>query len=83
MSETKVEETKFKFKAEVKQLLDILVHSLYTHKEIFLRELISNASDAMDKLRFESNKGTEIADGDLPLEVNITFNKDKKSSLHF
>ncbi|CAG0909374.1 unnamed protein product, partial [Cyprideis torosa] len=78
MSETKVEETKFKFKAEVKQLLDILVHSLYTHKEIFLRELISNASDAMDKLKFESNKGSEIADGDLPLEVNVTFNKDKK-----
>ncbi len=78
MSETKVEETKFKFKAEIKQLLDILVHSLYTHKEIFLRELISNASDAMDKLRFESNKGTEIADGDLPLEVNVTFDKEKK-----
>lgn len=78
MSETKVEETKLEFKAEVKQLLDILVHSLYTHKEIFLRELISNASDAMDKLRFESNKGTEIQDNDLPLEINITFDKDKK-----
>lgn len=78
MTETKVEETKFEFKAEVKQLLDILVHSLYTHKEIFLRELISNASDAMDKLRFESNKGTDLADGDLPLEINISFNKDKK-----
>ncbi len=78
MAEAKVAEPKFKFKAEVKQLLDILVHSLYTHKEIFLRELISNASDAMDKLRFESNKGTEIIDNDLPLEVNITFNKDKK-----
>jgi molecular chaperone HtpG len=78
MSETKVQETKFEFKAEVKQLLDILVHSLYTHKEIFLRELISNASDAMDKLRFESNRGTEIQDNDLPLEINITVNKDKK-----
>ncbi len=78
MSDTKVEETKFEFKAEVKQLLDILVHSLYTHKEIFLRELVSNASDAMDKLRFESNKGTELEDKDLPLEVNITFDKDKK-----
>ncbi|MFZ1292364.1 MAG: molecular chaperone HtpG [Melioribacteraceae bacterium] len=78
MSETKVKETKLEFKAEVKQLLDILVHSLYTHKEIFLRELISNASDAMDKLRFESNKGTEIADNNLDLEINISVDKDKK-----
>lgn len=78
MSETKVEETKFEFKAEVKQLLDILVHSLYTHKEIFLRELVSNASDAMDKLRFESNRGTEIQDSDLDLEINIGFNKENK-----
>ncbi|MCB9249204.1 MAG: molecular chaperone HtpG [Ignavibacteriales bacterium] len=78
MSETKVEETKLEFKAEVKQLLDILVHSLYTHKEIFLRELISNASDAMDKLKFESNKGTEIADSGLELEININIDKDKK-----
>ena len=44
---------KYEFKAEVKKLLDILVHSLYTSREIFLRELISNASDALDKLRFE------------------------------
>ncbi|PID59669.1 MAG: molecular chaperone HtpG [Ignavibacteriae bacterium] len=78
MSDTKIDDNKFEFKAEVKQLLDILVHSLYTHKEIFLRELISNASDAMDKLRFESNKGTKIVDNDLPLEIDVTFNKDKK-----
>ncbi|MBK7980024.1 MAG: molecular chaperone HtpG [Ignavibacteriae bacterium] len=77
MPETQVNET-LEFKAEVKQLLDILVHSLYTHKEIFLRELISNASDAMDKLRFESNKGTEITDSGLDLEINISANKDKK-----
>ncbi len=74
MSETK---HKYKFKAEIKQLLDILVHSLYTSREIFLRELISNASDALDKVRFESTKGTEIADKDLPLEIHIDFDEKK------
>ncbi|MGD8305318.1 MAG: molecular chaperone HtpG [Ignavibacteria bacterium] len=69
---------KYKFKAEVKQLLDILVHSLYTSREIFLRELISNASDALDKLRFESNKGTKIANSKLPLEIKIGFDEKKK-----
>jgi molecular chaperone HtpG len=69
---------KYKFKAEVKQLLDILVHSLYTSREIFLRELISNASDALDKLRFESTKGTEVLDKDLPLEIKVDFDADKK-----
>jgi len=68
---------KYHFKAEVKQLLDILVHSLYTSREIFLRELISNASDALDKIRFESNKGTEIIDNDLPLEIKVDFNEKK------
>lgn len=70
--------SKYKFKAEVKQLLDILVHSLYTNKEIFLRELVSNASDALDKLRFESNRGAELADSGLPLEIRIDFDKDNK-----
>jgi len=78
MPKTKKADTKFEFKAEVKQLLDILVHSLYTHTEIFLRELVSNASDAMDKLKFESTKGTDVADKDLPLEIDITFDKEKK-----
>lgn len=75
---TETHKTKFEFKAETKKLLDILVHSLYTSKDIFLRELISNSSDALDKLRFESNKGTDIADKDLPLEIKISFD-DKKN----
>jgi len=80
MSDTSNENmaSKYEFKAEVKQLLDILVHSLYTRKEVFLRELISNASDALDKLRFETNRGTEIADNDLQLEIKIHLDKDKK-----
>jgi molecular chaperone HtpG len=80
MSETKEAKKHFEFKAEVKQLLNILVHSLYTHREIFLRELISNASDAIDKLRFESNRGTEIIDNDLPLEIRVNFD-DKKNTI--
>ena len=78
MATTKTKKSKFHFKAEVKQLLDILVHSLYTSREIFLRELISNSSDALDKLRFESNKGTEIIDNELPLEIKVTFDEKKK-----
>ncbi|MCZ6702188.1 MAG: molecular chaperone HtpG, partial [Ignavibacteria bacterium] len=77
MATIKVKAKKYHFKAEVKQLLDILVHSLYTRKEIFLRELISNSSDALDKLRFESNKGTELIDNDLPLEIRINFDEKK------
>ena len=77
---TETHKQKIEFKAETKKLLDILVHSLYTSKDIFLRELISNSSDALDKLHFESNKGTEIADKDLPLEIKIEFD-DKENTL--
>jgi len=66
----------YKFKAEVKQLLSILAHSLYTNREIFLRELISNASDALEKLRFETLTGAKAADDKLPLEIKIDFDKD-------
>jgi len=68
----------YKFKAEVNQLLDILVHSLYTNREIFLRELVSNASDALDKLRFQTTSGVEVVDPKLPLEIKIDLDKDNK-----
>ncbi len=68
----------YKFKAEINQLLDILVHSLYTNREIFIRELVSNASDALDKLRFEMTRGTEVVDKELPLEIKIEMEKDNK-----
>ena len=64
-------ETK-EFHAEVRQLLDIVIHSLYTDREIFIRELISNASDALEKLRMTQLTENKIFEGDLPLEVNVT-----------
>jgi len=64
-----------KFKAETKKVLNILTHSLYTNREIFLRELLSNASDALDKLRFLQSKGESVRDADLPLEIRITVDK--------
>jgi len=63
---------KHEFQAEVKQLLDIVIHSLYTNKEIFVRELVSNASDALEKLRHLSITEKNVFDEDLELEINIT-----------
>ncbi len=70
MSESTTE--KHTFQAEIQQLLDLVVHSLYTEKEIFLRELISNASDAMEKLRHIEATEKNIHQPQLPLEIHIT-----------
>ena len=59
------------FQTEIRQLLDIVIHSLYTDRQIFLRELISNAADAIEKLRYTQITGVEIANRDLPLEITI------------
>ncbi len=64
------------FKTELKQILHIIVHSLYSHKDIFLRELISNASDAIDKVRFESLTRHELIEGDSNWKIKITPNKE-------
>ena len=66
----------FEYKAEMKQLLHLIVHSLYTHQEIFLRELISNASDALNKARFRKLTDDNILSKDAPLQVNITVDKE-------
>ena len=71
------ESATYEFKAEVRQLLDILAHSLYTNREIFLRELVSNASDALDKVRFELNRGTQVHGAGLPLEIRIGLDPDQ------
>ena len=64
------------FQTEVKQLLHLMIHSLYSNKEIFLRELISNASDAVDKLRFEALAKPELLEGGAELKIRVSFDKD-------
>src|SRR5271168_3693636 len=69
----------FEFQAEVKQILDIVIHSLYTEKEIFVRELVSNASDSLEKLRHIQLTEKDIFDDKLPLEINITTDDKAKT----
>lgn len=67
------------FQTEVTQLLDLMIHSLYSNKEIFMRELISNASDASDKLRFNALSNDDLYEGDADLKIKVDFDKDAKT----
>ena len=67
------------FQAETKRLLDLVINSIYTNKEIFLRELISNASDAIDKLHFESLTNQDILEGNSDYEIFILPDADSKT----
>lgn len=78
MTETTAPQTR-KFEAEVAQVLHLVTHSLYSHKEIFLRELISNASDACDKLRFEALANPALTEGDAELRIDISFDADART----
>ncbi len=69
----------FEFKAEMKELLNLIVHSLYTHPEVFLRELVSNASDALNKVRFQRLTSTEILNPELELQIKITIDKENST----
>src|SRR4026209_125289 len=73
----------FQFQAETSQLLDLMIHSLYTNKEIFLRDLISNASDALDRLRFEALSNPELIGPDDRLEILVaTDPKERTVTVH-
>jgi len=78
MAETRTPET-LGFQAEVKQLLNLMIHSLYSNKEIFLRELVSNASDASDKLRFEALTDNALYESDPELKIRVAFDKEART----
>lgn len=78
MSEQATKET-HKFESEVSQILQLMIHSLYSNKEIFLRELVSNASDACDKLRFESISDASLMENNAELKIQIEYNEDNKT----
>ena len=76
---TETQKETLEFQTEVRQLLGLMIHSLYSNKEIFLRELISNASDACDKLRFEALSNDALYDGDSDLKIRVSVDKDKRT----
>ena len=73
------QQERFSFQAEVVQLLDLMIHSLYSNKEIFLREVISNASDAIDRLRFAILTDPELHEDDEALEIHVAYDKDART----
>src|SRR6266852_4281036 len=77
MTPTTAPVEKLEFKTELKQLLHLITHSLYSHKEIFLRELISNASDAINKIKFDSLQHEELLEGNKDWKVKIAVDRDQ------
>ena len=67
------------FKSELRQILHLITHSLYSHKEVFLRELISNASDAINKIRFNSINNEDLLEGDKDWKIRLTADKEKST----
>ncbi len=76
---TETQQETLGFQTEVKQLLNLMINSLYSNKEIFLRELVSNASDAAEKLRYEALENGDLYEGDGDLNIRISFDKDAKT----
>ena len=72
-------EERYEFQAETKQLLDLMIHYIYTNREIFLRELISNGSDAIDKLHYEALTNRDLLEGDTEFSIRLAIDKDKKT----
>src|SRR5690554_3339470 len=69
----------FEFQAEARQVLDLMIHSVYSNRDIFLRELISNSSDALDKLRFEAISNPELLPSDTELHIRISADPDART----
>ena len=69
----------FTFETEARQILELMTHSVYSNREVFLRELISNSSDALDKLRFESVKDQELASGDAELHIRLEADSEART----